>query len=44
MKKLLSVVFILALLVSFSTQDRALANSKDELPKIMRTFSISLAK
>ena len=45
MKKFLSVLFILAVLVSFSGQDKALANdSKDARPEIMKSFSVVLEK
>lgn len=41
MKKLLSVLFILVIFVTYSTQDKAFA-SKDELPEIMKTTNIAV--
>ena len=44
MKKVFAFLLVLAVVVSFSTQDKAMANKHDRLPEIMKTFSVSVAK
>lgn len=44
MKKVFALLFVLVMVVSFSTQDKAWANKHDQLPEIMRTFSIYATK
>lgn len=44
MKKVFAFLLVLAVVVSFSTQDKAMANKHDELPKIMKTFSVFATK
>lgn len=44
MKKIFALFFVLAIIVSFSTQYEASAARTDDLPEIMRTFTISATK